>query len=136
LFVDDEPTIRETLSAILRTHGFEVTSVSTAEDALAEIKTAQFDVLISDMNIGQLGDGFTVVKAMRNTQLNCATLVLTGHPATETALLALRYEVDDELLDGVVSKGEGPEALLAKVDHLMARKASRTSVEESPSSGL
>lgn len=130
LFVDDEPAIRETCSAILRKHGFDVTSVGTAEDALAEITSAQFDVLISDMNIDQLGDGFTVVRAMRRAQPNCVTLVLTGHPAAETALLAFRHQVDDDLLDGIISKGEGPETLLARVDQLIARKVSRISTEE------
>ena len=134
LFVDDEPSIRETCPALLRKHNFDVTSVGTVADALAEIASVQFDVLISDMNIGQPGDGFTVVKAMRRAQPNCVTLVLTGHPAAETALLAFRYQVDDELVDGIVSKGEGPEILLAKVDHLIARKASRISIEEPPSS--
>jgi len=134
LFVDDEPGIRLTMPEILRQHGFRVSTVGTVADALAEIASAQFDVLISDMNIGQPGDGFTVVKAMRRAQPNCVTLVLTGHPAAETALLAFRYQVDDELVDGIVSKGEGPEILLAKVDHLIARKASRISIEEPPSS--
>ena len=134
LFVDDEPAIRETCPALLRKHDFDVTSVGTVADALAEITSAQFDVLISDMNIGQPGDGFTVVKAMRSAQPNCVTLVLTGHPAAETALLAVRYQVDDDLVDGIVSKGEGSETLLAKVDHLIARKASLISIEEPPSS--
>jgi DNA-binding NtrC family response regulator len=134
LFVDDEPTIRETCPAILRKHNFEVTSVGTVADALAKITAAQFDVLIADMNIGELGDGFTIVKAMRRAHPNCVTLLLTGHPAAETALLAFRCQVDDELLDGIISKGEGPEALLARVDRLITQKASRNSVEEPPPS--
>ena len=135
LFVDDEPTIRETCPAILRKHAFNVSSVGTVADALSEITAAQFDVLIADMNIGEPGDGFTVVKAMREAQPNCVTLVLTGHPAAETALLAFRYQVDDEIVDSIVSKGEGPETLLARVDHLIARKASRASTVQPPSSG-
>jgi DNA-binding NtrC family response regulator len=125
LFVDDEPGIRLTMPEILRQHGFRVSTVGTVADALAEIASAQFDVLISDMNIGQPGDGFTVVRAMHRAQPNCVTLVLTGQPAAETALLAFRHQIDDDLLDGIISKAEGPDTLLSKVDQLLARKTSR-----------
>jgi DNA-binding NarL/FixJ family response regulator len=100
---------------------------------LAEIKSAQFNVLISDMNIGEPGDGFMIVKAMRKAHPNCVTLVLTGHPAAETALLAFRYQVDDEIVDSIVSKGEGPETLLARIESLIARKAGGDSTKQPPS---
>jgi len=98
LFVDDEPGIRQTLPAILRMHGFEVTSAGTVSDALSEIASHPFDILISDLNIGQPADGFTVVSAMRRTQPDCLTFILTGYPALESALEAIRNQVDDYLL--------------------------------------
>ena len=98
LFVDDEPGIRLTMPQVLQQHGFQVTAVGTVNEALAEIMSAQFDVLLSDMNIGQPGDGFTVVSAMRRTQPNCVTLILTGYPDFETALEAIRNQVDDYLI--------------------------------------
>lgn len=98
LFVDDEPAIRESLPAILRMHGFDVSSAASVGEALQAISTKSFDVLISDLNIGSPGDGFTVVSAMRRTQPNCVTLILTGYPAFETALQAIRSQVDDYLI--------------------------------------
>src|SRR4051812_26237080 len=98
LFVDDEPAIRATLPQILRLHGFEVTSAADVGEALQAISNQQFDVLISDLNIGSPGDGFTVVSAMRRTQPSCVTLILTGYPAFETALEAIRSQVDDYLI--------------------------------------
>jgi DNA-binding response OmpR family regulator len=98
LFVDDEPAIRTSLPAILRIHGFEVAAAGTVSEALQSIGTQSFDVLISDLNIGNPGDGFTVVSAMRRTQPNCVTLILTGYPAFETALQAIRSQVDDYLI--------------------------------------
>ena len=117
----------------MRKRDFDVTSVGTVADALAEITAARFNVLIADMNIGEPGDGFTVVRAMRRAQPNCVTLVLTGHPAAETALLAFRYQVDDDLLDGIISKGEGPEALLARIDRLIAKKPAAFLEKKPPS---
>jgi YesN/AraC family two-component response regulator len=60
--------------------------------------SAQFDVLLSDLNIGQPGDGFTVVSAMRRSQPACITLILTGYPGFDTALEAIRNQVDDYLI--------------------------------------
>jgi len=98
LFVDDEPSIRLTLPEILRLHGHEVEVASTVAEALAAISGRKFDVLISDLNIGNAGDGFTVVSAMRRTQAQCITLILTGYPGFETALQAIRSQVDDYLV--------------------------------------
>lgn len=98
LFVDDDPAIRETLPSILALHGFEVTVAATVAEALAEIGSQRFDALISDLNVGEAGDGFTVVSAMRRTQPKCLTYILTGYPAFETALQAIRSQVDDYLI--------------------------------------
>ncbi len=98
LFVDDEPSMRETMPQILAMHGYEVTSAGTVAEALSKIASHPFDVLISDLNIGEPGDGFTVVSAMRRTQPKCLTFILTGYPAFETALKAIRSQVDDYLL--------------------------------------
>lgn len=95
LFVDDEASIRLTLPEILKRHGFDVRSEGTVSDALAAIKDDRFDVLIADLNIGMPGDGFTVVSAMRRTQPDAVTIILTGYPAFETALEAIRSQVDD-----------------------------------------
>jgi len=98
LFVDDEAGIRNTLKPILEQHGFEVTAAATVPEALEAMNHATFDVLLSDLNIGQPGDGFTVVSAMRRVQPQAATFILTGYPDFDTALQAIRSQVDDYLL--------------------------------------
>jgi ActR/RegA family two-component response regulator len=98
LFVDDEPSIRLTLPQILRMKGYDVDVASNVAGALAAIQSRSFDILLSDLNIGSPGDGFTVVSAMRRTQPECITLILTGYPGFETALQAIRNQVDDYLV--------------------------------------
>src|ERR1700694_534472 len=95
LFVDDEPTIRLTLPKILEMHEFEVRTAASVQEALSLIQNEKFDVLLSDLNIGEQSDGFTVVSAMRRVQPEALTIILTGYPAFESALQAIREQVDD-----------------------------------------
>ena len=55
LFVDDEPGLRLTMPEALRQHGFSVTAVGTVTEALDEITSAQFDVLISASSAESVG---------------------------------------------------------------------------------
>lgn len=95
LFVDDEEGIRLTLPILLQQRGFNVRVAASVPEALSEIKARRFDALLSDLNIGRDGDGFTVVQAMRKAHPKCVTILLTGYPAFETALQAIHDEVDD-----------------------------------------
>jgi len=97
LFADDEPAIRMTLPAILQQEGFEVSVAATVAEALAYINREPYDVLLADLNIGERGDGFTLISAMRRVQPQAVTLILTGYPDFETALQAIRNQVDDYL---------------------------------------
>src|SRR5437879_4229403 len=97
LFVDDEASIRVTLSAILSQEGFDVIVAESVPEALEKIQKHNYDILLSDLNIGQPGDGFTVVSAMGRSQPEAATFILTGYPDFESALLAIRNQVDDYL---------------------------------------
>ena len=101
LFVDDEASIRITLPPVLQKAGFDVRVAESVSDALFEINSRPFDVLISDLNIGEEGDGFLVTSAMRHVQPDCLTFILTGYPAFETALQAIHNHVDDYLVKPV-----------------------------------
>lgn len=98
LFVDDEPGIRLTLPTILQQHGYAVTAVASVAEAIQEVSLQSYDILIADLNIGEPGDGFTIVSAMRRVQPNCVNIILTGYPAFENALRAIRAQVDDFLV--------------------------------------
>jgi ActR/RegA family two-component response regulator len=101
LFVDDEASIRVTLPPVLEQHGFEMRVAASVPDALFEINSHSFEVLLCDLNISEEGDGFLVVSAMRHLQPDCVNVILTGYPALETALQAIRNQVDDYLVKPV-----------------------------------
>jgi len=97
LLVDDEESIRLTLPAILDSEGFDVSVAASVPEAIHFIQNEHFDILLSDLNIGQPGDGFTVVSAMRRIQPDAATIIMTGYPDFDSALIAIRNQVDDYL---------------------------------------
>src|SRR5438046_5104859 len=101
LFVDDEASIRLTLAPVLEQHGFEVKAAGSVQEAIKEISASHFDILISDLNVGEAGNGFRVVKAMREKQPDCITVILTGYPAFETAIEAIRNRVHDYVVKPV-----------------------------------
>lgn len=119
LFVDDEPSIRLTLPPILEDHGFEVRAAGSVAEALAEISSQKFDALLSDLNIGEEGDGFRVVSAMRRVQPQCINIILTGYPAFDSAIEALRNKVDDYLV-----KPADIDALLTRLSEKFASASS------------
>ena len=126
LFVDDENAIRVTLTAILEQEGFEVTACSSVAEALEAINKSKFDVLLSDLNIGEPGDGFTVVSAMRRVQPEVVTFILTGYPAFENALRAIRSQVDDFL----VKPAEIPDLVASIENRLSHPEALRTPLQK------
>lgn len=125
LFVDDEQNIRIMLGLVLERNGFSVTTAGTVPEALKIITEQAFDVLIADLNVGHPGDGFTVVSAMRRTQPEAVTFILTGFPAFETALEAIRMQVDDYL-----TKPTDPDALIETIRaKLSAQKLPRRQIQ-------
>ncbi|MGN6575010.1 MAG: response regulator, partial [Nocardioides sp.] len=64
LVVDDEPNIRELLSASLRFAGFEVTAVGTGHEAVAAAASGQPDLVVLDVMLPDL-DGFEVLRRVK-----------------------------------------------------------------------
>ena len=112
LFVDDEEGIRLTLPSILRGHSFDVHVASSVSEALTQIEKQKYDVLLCDLNISIEGDGFTVVRAIREANPRCVVILLTGYPGIESAAQAIHIEIDDyfvkpadiELLVGTIER--------------------------------
>jgi DNA-binding response OmpR family regulator len=98
LLAEDDNAVRGMLQTSLERDGFEVIAVASVCEALSRIAAEQFDVLLSDLHMPQAGDGFTVVSAMRHTHPNAVTLVLSGYPAMDEALSAIRLQADEILV--------------------------------------
>jgi DNA-binding response OmpR family regulator len=115
LLVDDEPSIRETLSFILEMEGFEV---ATAEDGRAGLDLARRlcpPVMLLDAMLPQL-DGFSVCRQLKADSATAATRVIM--------LTALGQRADRERAfaagaDYYVSKPFDEDELLALLHRLV-----------------
>jgi ActR/RegA family two-component response regulator len=95
LLVDDDDGVRAMMNAMLERKGFEVVAAASVTDALRHIATESFDVLITDLHMPDPGDGFTVVTAMRHSQPNALTLLVSGYPDVQSAMAAILLEADE-----------------------------------------
>ncbi|MGZ4813890.1 MAG: response regulator [Terriglobales bacterium] len=125
LLVDDDRTLLECHEAVFQRQGFETTSASTVREALYTIASQPFDIVVTDLNIGEPGDGFTIVSALRRTNPNSAALIITGYPAFDSALEAIRKQVDDYLIKPVPAQ-----ELIATVERVRTTRNSHVPVQK------
>ena len=95
LLVDDDSAVRAMMTQGLERKGFDVVGADSVTEALRRIATQNFDVLISDLHMPNPGDGFTVVSAMRHSQPNALTMLVSGYPDVQSAMAAILLEADE-----------------------------------------
>src|ERR1700726_1600645 len=104
LLVDDDEVVLEMMSRSLESKGFEVVAVGGVTEALKYIATESFEVLITDLHMPNAGDGFTVISAMRHSQPNALTMLLSGFPDVKSAMEAIILEADENVVKPVEIK--------------------------------
>lgn len=97
LVVDDESTIRLTLTTMLKRQGFDVSSAENGFEAIEYLERQMFDLMVVDLKMPGM-DGMQVVEAARQRQADLAIIVLTGHGSLDTAIEGLHQGIFDYLL--------------------------------------
>jgi DNA-binding response OmpR family regulator len=95
LLVDDDEAILTMMSATLERKGFDVVPATNVTEALKLITTESFDVLITDLHMPNPSDGFAVITAMRHSQPDALTLLVSGYPDVKSAMDAILLEADE-----------------------------------------
>lgn len=98
LLVDDDDAVRDMMTVTLEHKGFEVVAAANVTEALRFIATETFDALITDLHMPNPSDGFTVVSAMRHSQPNALTVLVSGYPDVQSAMSAILLEADEILV--------------------------------------
>ena len=87
LIVDDEKDFLDILSDRIRLRGMDVSTASSAEEALNMIETESYDVVIMDYMMPAL-DGFQALKLMKARQPEMKIILLTGNVPDEKRIEA------------------------------------------------
>ncbi|HET6786225.1 MAG TPA: HD domain-containing phosphohydrolase [Erysipelotrichaceae bacterium] len=96
LVVDDEESIRLTLSEFLRREGYDVNQAENASEALALTKVNQYDCIITDIIMPKM-TGIELLQAIRVNDQNCRIIIMTGEPTVDTAIQAVQMGANDYL---------------------------------------
>lgn len=130
LVVDDEPNIRELLSASLRYVGFEVRTAADGQEAIDQALASAPDLIVLDVMLPDV-DGFEVTRRLREQSVHCPVLFLTARDETSDKVAGLTVGGDDYVtkpfsLDEVIARiravlrraggGSEPQNVLAIAD--------------------
>jgi len=96
LIIDDDDQIRRLLLDIFN-DGYDCHEVSSAEEALLILDQENFDLVISDINMGGMS-GLELVPQVHSISAASVVLMIGGHSNMETAIEALRAGAFDYVM--------------------------------------
>ncbi|RCK77600.1 MAG: Response regulator of zinc sigma-54-dependent two-component system [Ignavibacteriae bacterium] len=97
LVVDDESLIRESLAFVLRKEDYEVDEASNGLQALEKIKSDNYDLLITDIEMPEI-KGIELLEKTRQYSPDTFVILITAYASIETAISAFRKGASDYIL--------------------------------------
>ncbi len=125
LLVDDDPDIREALTMILESRGYQTVTASDGIECLAALRAEEPDLMIIDLLMPKM-DGFALLKELEDGRWSKyrGTPILILSSVREEASRR-RYELETALeynVDDYVEKPINPDILLERVERLISKK--------------
>lgn len=96
LVVDDEKSLREVMSIMLKRAGYAVTEASDGEEAIGQVNKDIFDLVITDLRMPK-ADGMDVLKAVKSSSPDTVVLVVTAFATADSAVEAMKQGAYDYL---------------------------------------
>lgn len=90
LVVDDEQSMTQFLSIVLRKEGFQVTAVSNGRDALERIKAENFDIVITDIKMPGM-DGIQLLNHIKKHDPSLPVVIMTAYASQQSAIDAVNH---------------------------------------------
>ena len=117
LLVEDEEHLHEALKLNLEMEGYEVDSAYDGGEALKQIQSAHYDLIILDIMLPSL-DGFSITERMRLNNNQTPILILSAKNTSSNRVQGLKLGADDYL-----TKPFNLEELLLRVAKLIQKQA-------------
>ena len=117
LVIDDEEGIRFTFQSFLSKEGHEVVTAEDYDAALKALSSNEFDLIFADIILGKY-TGIDILREIKNRNLRCPVIMITGQPDIETAAQSVRLGAFDYVAKPVVK-----EALLRLTNLALGHKA-------------
>ncbi len=89
LVVDDERSMRDFLSIMLKKTGYDVTTAVDGEEAVKILHKDIFDLVITDLKMPKV-DGLQVLKTVKELSPDTVVIVITAFASTETTVEAMK----------------------------------------------
>jgi two-component system KDP operon response regulator KdpE len=124
LVVDNEPQIRRVMRTTLIADGFEVADARTGDEALEQMRSAKYDLVLLDINMPGM-NGFEACQAIRSIS-ETPIIMLTVRAADKDKVQAFESGADD-----YVTKPFSTPELLARIDVAMRKNRVPTTVGRS-----
>ena len=118
LCVDDEPHVAELKCAILKAAGHQVTSATSAQEAIEKLQQHNYDAIVTDWRLGD-GDGRAIVHAAK-TRSTTPVVVVSGY-------VSEAFQAAEPLADLYLEKPVDPEELVTIVNELLHTQRTRLS---------
>ena len=94
LIVDDEPSVRDSLSRWFRDDGYEVGVAEGANDALTRLAERRWDLALLDIRMRGT-DGIELQRRMTEIDPDLLVIIMTGYASVDTAVTALKQGAYD-----------------------------------------
>jgi DNA-binding response OmpR family regulator len=120
LVVDDEETLRETLTRSFSREGHIVTALSNGGEAIEKASEEQFDVILLDVALGAGPSGYEVCRVLRERRNIVPIIMLTALDTEADAVQGLEAGADD-----YVTKPFGLAELRSRVRAVLRRSGPR-----------
>lgn len=96
LVVDDEKSLREVLSIMLKRAGYTVTEACDGDEAIGHVNKEIYDLVITDLRMPK-ADGMDVLKAVKSSSPDTVVLVITAFATSDSAVEAMKQGAYDYL---------------------------------------
>ncbi len=127
LIVDDENSIRMTLSAFLRNAGYEADTAPDAVTACEMLENQSYDIVVTDIIMPRM-TGIELMTRIRAKSEETQVIVMTGEPTVDTAITAVQAGANDYLVKPV-SKFELTKAV-GRADEIKRLRDEKKALEQ------